>query len=740
MRKVESSVGLTAATITPEGGLGTVLLTRVQLMASTDGLFDSDIDRVKIIKGRAADPTKLDEVVMSPVAAALFHLHVGSHLLVGIDTNTQRNLLPPHRKLDLRIVGEGVLNFQVIQDDIDRGRTGFLLGTRALAREFSKCCASVGFDGLALTPGSDPTVVEHEYAQLVSTSPIPSAQGQLLVYVASTIEADAQRSIRPEATAFGVFGLVAFVATLLIAGQAIARSLRSGAVEVEVLRALGAGPVLTSIDGLPGVAGAVLAGALLSVALAIALSPYTLFGPVRTVDPSPGVYLDWTVLGLGALVLLVLLVAVGVVVAYRQAPHRVALRERRPERAGRVVRTAVASGLPTPAVIGLRFALDPGRERTTAPVRSAIAGAVLATLIVSATLVFGASLSTLVSHPALYGWNFDAALYSTDGFGPIPSDLTHRLLSADPDVRAFSGAYFTTGEVDHETVPVIAIPPGAAINPPILTGTIIHAPHEIVLGRETLTRLHHKRIGDHVTMSSAGIPPVRLRIVGTAALPAIGQTLGEHASMSRGAVISTADVPASLLTFGAPPSFAKLLGPNALFVRFRPGVDRAAAQQGLARIARAVLALYHTPAVAQVFGSQAQYGLDINVLPVQRPAEIVNYRSMGTTPSVLAGALAAGVLVALALTLLASVRRCRRELALLKTLGFTRRQLYSAVAWQATAIGIVGVVCQWSAGCPRWRPRGFPMDGHEDSPGAVRVFPGVVMFSCGSRGASPPCR
>ena len=63
------------------------------------------------------------------------------------------------------------------------------------------------------------------------------------------------------------------------------------------------------------------------------------------------------------------------------------------------------------------------------------------------------------------------------------------------------------------------------------------------------------------------------------------------------------------------------------------------------------------------------------MLSVQRPAEIVNYRSMGATPAILGAALAVGAISALVLTLTSSVRRRRRDLALLKALGFTRRQL-----------------------------------------------------------------
>jgi ABC-type lipoprotein release transport system permease subunit len=71
----------------------------------------------------------------------------------------------------------------------------------------------------------------------------------------------------------------------------------------------------------------------------------------------------------------------------------------------------------------------------------------------------------------------------------------------------------------------------------------------------------------------------------------------------------------------------------------------------------------------------------------------VNYRAIGTTPALLGGALAVGAVSALALTLIASVRRRRRDLAVLRMLGFTNRQLAGVVAWQSTvAVGIGTIV------------------------------------------------
>jgi hypothetical protein len=61
-------------------------------------------------------------------------------------------------------------------------------------------------------------------------------------------------------------------------------------------------------------------------------------------------------------------------------------------------------------VTGVRFALEPGRGRSAAPVRSAILGAVLAVAVLTTTVTFGASLDSLVSHPSLYGWNWNYAM------------------------------------------------------------------------------------------------------------------------------------------------------------------------------------------------------------------------------------------------------------------------------------------------------------------------------------------
>ena len=684
VRSAEEGEQINAATLTPRGKVQTVLETQVELVASPNGLF-TDQDRLKIIKGRAADPARADEVVATNEAASVLHLHVGQRIPVGIVRSSSQNE-QLYRRAKLTVVGIGVLGIQLVHDDIDSNRAGFLVGTPALLRQYESCCATNSYDGLQLDGGSRyATTVLQGYERLIDNPAL--SHGQLVVYQTAAIEAEAQQAIRPEAVALAVFGVIALVAALIIGTQAISRQLHGGATDTEVLRALGAGPATTMADGLLGVVAATVAGALLAAAVAVGLSPLTLFGPVRTVQTAPGIDADWAVLGPGMAVLALGLALVAAGIGYRLAPQRAARRAGAAGRGSSVVGAALAAGLPVAGGAGLRFALEPGRGRTAVPVRSVMAGTVLAVVVGIATLTFGASLTTLVSHPSLYGWNFDYALYSVDGYGPVPSRWTTPLLARDRDVAAATGAYFATVQIDGQTVPGIAVSTPAAITPSALTGNKLAGAGQIVLGPATLAALH-KRVGDTVTVSEGQIiPPTRLRIVGTAALPTIGDVIGVHASLSTGAIISTRSLPAADLTAYGPVS-----GPNAVFIRLRPGVSKAAGMRSLNQIAAQLNQDSRGPLAESLFGDIGQYINFVSVLPVQRPAEIVNYRTMGAMPAVLAGGLAAGAVAGLGLTLVASVRRRRRDFATLKTLGFTKGQLAAAVAWQSTVVAAVGLV------------------------------------------------
>ena len=87
--------------------------------------------------------------------------------------------------------------------------------------------------------------------------------------------------------------------------------------------------------------------------------------------------------------------------------------------------------------------------------------------------------------------------------------------------------------------------------------------------------------------------------------------------------------------------------------------------------------------------------------------ELLNVRQVDDFPTLFAllvGVVAAGVLVHLLVT---STRVRRRDLAVLRTLGFTRRQLSRTVQWQATTVALVALVIGlplgWFLGALAWR-------------------------------------
>jgi ABC-type antimicrobial peptide transport system permease subunit len=71
-------------------------------------------------------------------------------------------------------------------------------------------------------------------------------------------------------------------------------------------------------------------------------------------------------------------------------------------------------------------------------------------------------------------------------------------------------------------------------------------------------------------------------------------------------------------------------------------------------------------------------------LPSERGAAILDAGEMGSQPLALALVLAGAAVLSLGLSLLSSVRQRRRELALLKALGMTRRQVGAIITWQTT--------------------------------------------------------
>lgn len=74
------------------------------------------------------------------------------------------------------------------------------------------------------------------------------------------------------------------------------------------------------------------------------------------------------------------------------------------------------------------------------------------------------------------------------------------------------------------------------------------------------------------------------------------------------------------------------------------------------------------------------------------PTDVADFGGVTRMPFFIAAVFAAAAAAALAHALLTSIRRRRRDVAVLKTLGFTRTQVLGTIAWQATTIAAVGLL------------------------------------------------
>ena len=457
--------------------------------------------------------------------------------------------------------------------------------------------------------------------------------------------------------ALWVFAAVAALAGAVAIGIVLFREIASARSQQFAFRALGltrTQRVLTFVPLALVIAGA---GALVAVAVGLAASPLFPIGVACRADPNPGFHVDWLVLGLT-------IVAVGVVVFViaMLAAVRVTRPISRSEATGerrhpsKLVDAAARAGLAPTTTTGMRMALEPGRGDTSIPIRSAYFGATFGVLGVVAVLVFASSLNHLDTTPRYSGYTWDfSAVENADTCNTNPAGFTRAL-----GVTDLAGVCVQDIQLDGQPVSALAFHHiRGTIQPSIVKGRAPNNAHEVALGAKTLHALH-KTIGD-IVHSSYPAPgghatrTVNFRIVGQTALPALGGTQ----PLADGAVFTSAGFAPLNTTNGTP----FLVG------RFAPGTNQTRALRKVAELPSVA-----TPTRATV------------------AVEITRLQQIDWFPATLCALLGTLALLAVGHALVTAVRRRRHDLALLKTLGFNRRQVRAIVAWQATLLGTVGLV------------------------------------------------
>jgi hypothetical protein len=381
----------------------------------------------------------------------------------------------------------------------------------------------------------------------------------------------------------------------------------------------------------------------------------------RRAELNPVVAVDWLVLAVGGLAIGVLVAVGAALPAWRAAGvrgHALGVIDATvPRRPSRAAAALAAAGVPPTAVIGVRLALEPGRGRTAVPVRAALAGAVAAVCAITAAAGFGASLTRLVSTPPAYGVAWDVAV---GGFAPTAAaEPVAGQLLANPEVAAVA-ALLGQSEVtvDGRLVPILAIEERkGALAPVVIEGREPLRPDEIALGSLTLRSLG-RRVGDTVTLAAERRPARPLRVVGRVVLNQPGCDC--VITQGKGGIVH----PDLFRDLAPEPELAH---PSTFLVRLDVGVDR---DRAMARLQREFAGTMFSP----------------------RPhADVRNLQRVADLPALLGALVVLVALGTVAHAVVTSVRRRRRDLAVLKALGLVRGQVAATIAWQATTFAVVAL-------------------------------------------------
>ena len=198
-----------------------------------------------------------------------------------------------------------------------------------------------------------------------------------------------------------------------------------------------------------------------------------------------------------------------------------------------------------------------------------------------------------------------------------------------------------------------------SIQPVVAGGRAPATPDEVALGRDLLDAAG-KRVGDTVRVK--GERSRRYRIVGQAVLPNLEDTDSEPIASG-----------ATFTGRGLNRIFPPIEQPNTnILARFASGVDPAALKRNRAGF----------------------WELDRGVvgIPPILPVEVARIDQVDQLPTILGGLLGLLAVVAVGHTVVLAIRRRRRELAVLRTMGFTSRDVRATIAYQATILTLLGLV------------------------------------------------
>lgn len=610
-----------------------------------------------VVAGRLPDPNRADEVLVAanagvsvgdPLRGYLFQFAELEAKLAQLEAEqrppTQADIDEVVTPIDLRVVGLARFTFQVASTEDATVEPALVLTPAFVAANPARESYTMLRAELE-HPDRDLSAF-----QTALRERLPEAGLKFSTSAAALLRVEASTS--PYVTTLALFALILGLTAALVLGQSVVRQVLADGADLPTLRALGMTAPQMRVVLVVRWAAAGLVAAALAVGCSIALSGTFPIGPAHESEPRPGLRLDWPVLAAGALA--IVLIAVGSALIgggwalrrAREAAHVAPTSTRR----GIAFRLGSLGASP-PVTTGFHAALTSPPTGGTSPLGS-IVGVVVAIASVAAALTFGSSLGRLVDEPSRYGWTWDGVIETYQG--GLDDRLTDSI-ERDPDIAAYSTGARGTVTIEGRPVFAVGLEPGRGeVDVRALRGRLPTDLGEIALGR-AVRRAIGTEIGETVRATTIDGREIRLRVVGEALVPALNSDGNE--GVSEGAIL-TLDGLGDVA--GLRPSFVLI------------DVAKGHEEERLDAIAK-------------------RYDAGASLLIDKQPADIRSFDHVRRVPLLLAGllgVLGAGVLVH---TLLTAVTGRRRELALLKVIGFTRRGLSGTVAVQATTLAGLAV-------------------------------------------------
>jgi hypothetical protein len=627
----------------------------------------------KLLAGHLPDPSAPDQVLASFALQQDDGVRLGTVIRVPFYSTSQASAYNNATSVQPRPNGP-TLAFQVVGFEASQGEfpagsgpTYDLWGSQALARSMVPRTPPSYTYYVRLRRGAADI---NRFDTEAGSEPAKSVPGYLGASSLDAVAASVEASVHPQAVGWWALAALAALVGLAVIGQALFRQSNVEKEDFPTMAAIGADRRLLVSLGLARALTVGLIGAAGAVALATALSSLAPLGEARTAEVSTGIHFDAVVLPLGALTTVLAVLALAVWPALRASHNLWSGDLDSTSRRSVIMARLAAAGAPPAAVIGVSHALGSKSGGAPVPVRSALVGTVLAVIALCGTAVFGASLSHLTAAPRLYRDDFQLnfPLYEENrGWEPA---LLKRLLE-DKQVSGITQAIAGFTAINDVPMGVIV---GTAMRGQLLFSTVSgHLPigaGQIGLGSTTMRQIGaHVGSVVHFSTRNGAVP---MRVVSEVSFPVL---LAGSVSLGNGALLATAGFLATECSPG--PAQARCLravngglntGGGALVISVVPGP---LGQQDLSRYLK---------------NDQS-----ISALP-STPISLVNFGEAVDFPLIFGVILAAFGAATLAHLLVISVARRRREIGLLKVLGFVDSQVGYVVAWQATTLAGIGII------------------------------------------------